>query len=73
MGFPCPVFHASELPVKVQADLKGKKRKLQGREHNIDLAACDLHEMLQYKCEIKEPEKRESPIQCFAIERLFRR
>lgn len=73
MGFPCHVFHASELPDKVQADLEGKRRKLQDRAHSIDLAACELHEMLQYKCEVKEPEKRDSPVQCFAIDRLFRR
>ena len=73
MGYPCQVFHASELPDKIQADLRGRKRKLDGGARTIDLAACELPEMLQYKCEIKEPVRWDSPVQCFAMDRLFRR
>lgn len=73
MGYPCQVFDASELPSKIQADLSGRKRKLDGGARNIDLAGCELLEMLQYKCEIKEPVQWDSPVQCFAIERLFRK
>ncbi|KAF7549000.1 hypothetical protein G7Z17_g6681 [Cylindrodendrum hubeiense] len=73
MGYPCQVFHASELPDRVQADLKGHKRKLDGGQRNVDLNSCELLEMLQYKCEIKEPVKWDSAVQCYAVDRLFRK
>ncbi|KAF5674336.1 hypothetical protein FHETE_2971 [Fusarium heterosporum] len=73
MGYPCQVFHASELPERVQTNLSGRKRKLEQGAKNIDLSGCELLEMLQYKCEIKEPVKWDSPVQCFAVERLFRK
>lgn len=73
MGYPCQVFHASELPERVQADLKGRKRKLESGVRNVDLTGCELLEMLQYKCEIKEPVKWDSPVQCYAVDRLFRK
>ncbi|KAF7553367.1 hypothetical protein G7046_g7113 [Stylonectria norvegica] len=73
MGYPCHVFHASELPDQVQADLNGRKRKLDGDARKIDLAGCELFEMLQYKCEIKEPVRWDSAVQCYAVDRLFRK
>ncbi|KAF4465639.1 hypothetical protein FALBO_7511 [Fusarium albosuccineum] len=73
MGYPCQVFHASELPERIQADLSGRKRKLDRGIRNVDLNGCELLEMLQYKCEIKEPVKWDSPVQCYAVERLFRK
>lgn len=73
MGYPCQVFHASELPDRVQADLKGRKRKLEAGERNVDLKSCELLEMLQYKCEIKEPVTWDSAVQCYAVDRLFRK
>ncbi|KAI1009204.1 hypothetical protein LB504_003706 [Fusarium proliferatum] len=73
MGYPCQVFHASELPERVQTNLGGRKRKLDRGTNNVELSGCELVEMLQYKCEIKEPVKPDSPVQCFAIERLFRK
>jgi hypothetical protein len=73
MGYPCQVFHASELPERVQSNLSGRKRKLDKGVNNVELSGCELLEMLQYKCEIKEPVKPDSPVQCFAIERLFRK
>ncbi|KAF5020187.1 hypothetical protein F66182_7792 [Fusarium sp. NRRL 66182] len=73
MGYPCQVFHASELPERVQTNLNGRKRKLEQGVKNVDLTGCELLEMLQYKCEIKEPVKWDSPVQCFAVERLFRK
>ncbi|CAG7556151.1 unnamed protein product [Fusarium equiseti] len=73
MGYPCQVFHASELPERVQTNLSGRKRKLDQGAKNVDLNGCELLEMLQYKCEIKEPVKWDSPVQCFAVERLFRK
>ncbi|CAM1500845.1 Fc.00g100070.m01.CDS01 [Cosmosporella sp. VM-42] len=73
MGYPCQVFRASELPAKIQADLSGRKRKLDGGARKIDLEQCELLEMLQYKCEIKEPVEWDSAVQCFAIDRMFRK
>lgn len=73
MGYPCQVFHASELPEKIQTDLTQRKRKLDRGERNVDLARCELFEMLQYKCEIKEPVQWDSAVQCYAIDRLFRK
>ncbi|KAG5665929.1 hypothetical protein KAF25_010054 [Fusarium avenaceum] len=73
MGYPCQVFHASELPEHVQTNLSGRKRKLEQGAKNVDLPNCELLGMLQYKCEIKEPAKWDSPVQCFAVERLFRK
>ncbi|KPM44645.1 hypothetical protein AK830_g1956 [Neonectria ditissima] len=73
MGYPCQVFHASELPDRIQTDLKGRKRKLGAGERSVDLSACELHEMLQYKCEIKEPVTWDSAVQCYAVGRLFRK
>ncbi|KAI8718618.1 hypothetical protein NCS52_00641100 [Fusarium sp. LHS14.1] len=73
MGYPCQVFHASELPERVQTDLKDRKRKLESGVRNVDLTGCELLEMLQYKCEIKEPVKWDSPVQCYAVDRLFRK
>ncbi|UNI15633.1 hypothetical protein JDV02_002148 [Purpureocillium takamizusanense] len=43
------------------------------RTGRIDLAACELLRMLQYKCEVQRPHARDSPVQCYAVERLFRR
>ncbi|KAF4946194.1 hypothetical protein FGADI_11387 [Fusarium gaditjirri] len=73
MGYPCQVFHASELPERAQINLSGRKRKLDKGVNNVELSGCELLEMLQYKCEIKEPVKPDSPVQCFAVERLFRK
>ncbi|KAF4976895.1 hypothetical protein FZEAL_6497 [Fusarium zealandicum] len=73
MGYPCQVFHASELPERIQADLSGRKRKLDGGVRSVDLSGCELLEMMQYKCEIKEPVKWDSAVQCYAVDRLFRR
>ncbi|KAH7148953.1 hypothetical protein EDB81DRAFT_481713 [Dactylonectria macrodidyma] len=73
MGYPCQVFPASELPDRVQTDLKGRKRKLESGERSVELNGCELFEMLQYKCEIKEPVKWDSTVQCHTVDRLFRK
>jgi hypothetical protein len=40
----------------------------------IDLVRdCELLELLQYECLVVQPEMRDSPIQCWPIQRLFRR
>lgn len=73
MAPPCPSINAPELPVKIQQDGQGKKRKLEAGKKDIDLSACELFEMLQYKCEVQRPLTRESPVRCFAVDRTFRR
>ncbi|KAL7954234.1 hypothetical protein V8C34DRAFT_294853 [Trichoderma compactum] len=73
---PCRSFPASELPLRIQQDASGRRRKLDGAgsvSHKIDLSACELFQMLQYKCEVQRPLSRESPVRCFAVDRLFRR
>lgn len=78
---PCHSFPASELPTKVQLDARGRRRKppvvdaasSSSSSSRVDLAACELLQMLQYKCEVQRPHARDSPVQCFAVERLFRR
>lgn len=69
---PCLSFAASELPVKAQQDARGRRRKLNGGAR-LDLSACELLQMLQYKCEVQRPAERDSPVQCFAVRRLFRK
>ena len=73
MAPPCPSLSASELPARIQLDGQGKKRKLEVGKKEIDLSACELFEMLQYKCEVQRPLTRESPVRCFAADRTFRR
>lgn len=66
---PCHSFAASELPLKTQQDARGRRRKLDGGAP-LDLSACQLLQMLQYKCELPV---RDGPVQCFAVQRLFRK
>lgn len=73
---PCRSFPASELPLRIQQDASGRRRKVDGAgsvSRKIDLSACELFQMLQYKCEVQRPLSRESPVRCFAVDRLFRR
>lgn len=73
---PCRSFPASELPLRIQQDASGRRRKLDDAgsvSRRIDLSACELFQMLQYKCEVQRPLTRESPVRCFAVDRLFRR
>ena len=64
-------FPAAELPARVQAGPDGRRRKLPGGAR-VDLAACELLQMLQYDCEIENPGVRDSPVRCFSVQRLFR-
>jgi len=73
MAPPCYSFPASELPDKVQETTEGKRRKMEAGVRRIDLSACEIFEMVQYKCEIRDPSVRNSAVQCFAVDRLFRR
>ncbi|KZZ94344.1 hypothetical protein AAL_05311 [Moelleriella libera RCEF 2490] len=75
---PCQSFPASELPARVQNDVHGRRRKHDTTNgsptpHRVDLAACELLQMLQYKCQVQNPVLRSSPVQCFPVQRLFRR
>lgn len=57
----------------MQVNANGKVRKTQDGQR-IDLARdCELLELLQYECLVVQPEMRDSPIQCWPIQRLFRR
>ncbi|KAL2756090.1 hypothetical protein ACRALDRAFT_2104176 [Sodiomyces alcalophilus JCM 7366] len=71
MSPPCVAFPASELPLHVQADVKGKKRKLDGGG-NVDLSQCDLKELTQYRCFVDDPALPGSPVRCWAVNRFFR-
>ncbi|KAF9882467.1 hypothetical protein CkaCkLH20_00503 [Colletotrichum karsti] len=68
---PCVVFDASELPRRVQADLKGKKRKLEGGA-DVNLSKCALRVMTQYRCMVENPEVRDSRVGCWPVQRFFR-
>lgn len=70
---PCLSFPASELPLKAQQRVDGRRRKFLGGARSVDLAACELVQMLQYKCHVQRPLSRDSPVKCFAFDRLFRR
>ncbi|KAK1480657.1 hypothetical protein CCUS01_16145 [Colletotrichum cuscutae] len=71
MSPPCAAFPPSKLDVHVQADVKGKKRKLPGGA-DVDLTKCALKEMTQYRCFVENSQSRNSPVRCWPIHRLFR-
>lgn len=68
---PCVVFPASELQLHAQADVKGKKRKLEGGS-DVDLSKCALRAMVQWRCFVENPGAHDSPVGCWPIQRLFR-
>lgn len=70
---PCEPFTASELLVKVQENVDGKRRKMVAGQRRIDLTTCELFEIPQYKCEVQQPVTETSIVQCNKIERFFRR
>lgn len=69
MAPPLYSWPASELPDHTRANVKDEFRK--GFDGN--LKACELLEMLQYRCEVENPGLRSSPTRCWPVERLFRR
>lgn len=69
---PCHTFNASELPLQIQSNVNGKKRKTEGGK-DIDLKACELLSLMQYHCSIEHPQQRDSPVVCYPVQRLFRR
>ncbi|OBT70266.1 hypothetical protein VE03_00009 [Pseudogymnoascus sp. 23342-1-I1] len=74
MAPPVEQWTADELPVRVQGDMNGKRRK--GIE-GLELEKCEMLEILQYGCVVVGAERgevtREAPVLCTPIARLFRR
>ncbi|OLN86331.1 hypothetical protein CCHL11_09332 [Colletotrichum chlorophyti] len=60
MSPPAKVFPVSQMEVHVQADVKGKKRKVPGGG-DVDLSKCALKEMAQYRCFVDNPHLSNSP------------
>ncbi|PHH67399.1 hypothetical protein CDD81_7 [Ophiocordyceps australis] len=74
MAPPCPSFSAAQLPQKVQfTDSRRRKFAPDAACHRIELAACPLLSLVQYKCTIDAPEVPDSPVRCRPVTRLFRR
>lgn len=73
MAPPCPNFPAQHLSAAAQIDADGKVRKTEdGRR--IDLARdCELFGLAQYECIVRHPELVDSPVQCWPVQRWFRR
>jgi inner membrane protease subunit SOM1 len=68
---PTEAFHPSDLTSRIQYLPNGRKRK---EPLNIDLQKdCELKEMLQYFCDVAEPEDPKSRIVCEPVLRLFRK
>ena len=73
MSPPIKSFHARDLSSEAQFGVNGKVRKtVDGRP--IDLVRdCELQKLVQYECLVMQPEAAHSPIQCWPVQRLFRR
>ncbi|KAK3987268.1 hypothetical protein QBC44DRAFT_331763 [Cladorrhinum sp. PSN332] len=72
MSPPCQSFHPSKLPIHVQVGPDHRVRKTETGKP-IDLVRdCALKSLVQYECVVTRPEKRNSPVKCYPIERLFR-
>ena len=69
---PCPNFHPSQLPQQIQFRIDGRKRKTDDGK-DINLKACELMRLLQYDCSIEHPQRQDSPVKCYPVERWFRR
>lgn len=71
MAPPIPKFHVSELETQVNLQPSGKARK----GPPIKLEECPLKEMVQYKCNISNPEKKKGDpplIVCEPVVRFYR-
>jgi len=66
---PVESWPVNELKSRVRANEKGDWRK----GFDGDLKKCELLELLQYNCSVENPQKPQSQIQCWPVERLFRR
>ncbi|KAK5659010.1 hypothetical protein OQA88_1097 [Cercophora sp. LCS_1] len=73
MSPPVRSFPAKDLPVEIQVGVTGRVRKTEDGKR-IDLVRdCELLELFQYECLVPNPERRDSRIECWPIQRLFRR
>ena len=73
MGIPIEAFPAKHLlPThnKLQTTAAGRQRK-----EDVNLAQCQLQELLQYECNVQEDKKGKvaERIRCESVKRLFRR
>jgi len=66
---PVESWPAHELESRILGNVKNRRR----RGFDGDLKKCELLELLQYNCKVDDPEKRESLVRCWPVERLFRR
>jgi hypothetical protein len=73
MAPPCPNFPTRQLTAAAQIGADGKIRKTEdGRR--IDLAKdCELFGLVQYECIVQQPALVDSPVQCWPVQRWFRR
>ncbi|KAH6842255.1 hypothetical protein B0I37DRAFT_194724 [Chaetomium sp. MPI-CAGE-AT-0009] len=73
MAPPCPSFPARHLSAAAQIDTDGKVRKTEDGSR-INLARdCELFSLVQYECIVRHPELVDSPVQCWPVQRWFRR
>ncbi|KAG9236421.1 hypothetical protein BJ875DRAFT_372258 [Amylocarpus encephaloides] len=67
---PVELFPANpSLPERATANLKGRRRK----DFDGNLMKCELLELVQYECEVENPNDRRAMARCWPIVRLFRR
>lgn len=69
---PCHSFPVSQLQSQIQINVDGKKRKTEGGKA-VELSACELLDLVQYRCEVEHPNQRNSPVLCYPVQRWFRR
>ncbi|KAK1781430.1 hypothetical protein QBC45DRAFT_321324 [Copromyces sp. CBS 386.78] len=76
---PCQSFKAKALPTHIQVGPDHRVRKTTGTTETpgqrIDLLrdCSELFGLMQYDCQVRDPELRESQIECWPVQRLFRR
>lgn len=68
IGPPVETFSAHELPERINRLPNGNARK-----PSVKLEECDLLQMTQYKCDIKERQDAKPHVVCRPFLRLFRR
>lgn len=63
-----PTFSPSILERQIQYLPDGKRRK-----QAVNLKECELKELLQYNCDLKDPKNPTSKVYCEPVLRLFRK
>jgi len=66
---PIESWPVRELEQRIRGNAKRDWRK----GFDGDLKKCELLELLQYECKVEKPERRNSLVRCWPVERLFRR